>query len=58
MGEYTDNLARARKAHTARDWTHAADNFDVVPTEQLTADDLAATPTPCGGSAASRTPCG
>ena len=42
MDKYTDNLARARQAHAAQDWANAAACFDGVPTDQLTADDLAA----------------
>ncbi len=52
VDENTDNLTQARQAYTARDWATAAAHFDIVAAERLTADDLAFTQTPCGGSAA------
>ena len=42
MDKYTDNLARALQAHAAQDWANAAACFEGVPTDQLTADGLAA----------------
>lgn len=42
MDERTDNLTLARQAHAAQDWATAAAHFDVVATERLTANDLAA----------------
>ncbi|HYS32143.1 MAG TPA: response regulator transcription factor, partial [Streptosporangiaceae bacterium] len=42
VDEHTDNLTLARQAYTAQDWATAAARFDVVATERLTANDLAA----------------
>ena len=42
MDEHTDNLTLARQAYAAQDWATAAAHFDVVATERLTANDLAA----------------
>ena len=42
MDEHTDNLTLARQAYAARDWRTAAACFAAVPTDRLTADDLAA----------------
>lgn len=42
MDDDTDNLTLARQAYAARDWASAAAHFDVVATERLTANDLAA----------------
>jgi DNA-binding NarL/FixJ family response regulator len=42
VDEHEDSLTRARQAHAARDWRTAAACFAAVPTERLTADDLAA----------------
>src|SRR5687768_10349442 len=42
MDEHGDALAQARRASEARDWPTAAAQFDMLDSEQLTADDLAA----------------
>lgn len=42
MDQYGHSLARARRAYAAQDWRSAAAHFDAVPSERLTADDLAA----------------
>ena len=42
MDEHGDNLTQARRAYAAQDWRAAAAHFDAIPTERLTADDLAA----------------
>jgi hypothetical protein len=42
VDEHEDSLSRARQAHAARDWRTAAACFAAVPTDRLTADDLAA----------------
>jgi ATP/maltotriose-dependent transcriptional regulator MalT len=42
MDEHGDALAQARRASAARDWPTAAARFDMLESEQLTADDLAA----------------
>ena len=42
MDAHGDALAQARRAAAARDWPTAAAQFDVLESEQLTADDLAA----------------
>jgi DNA-binding CsgD family transcriptional regulator len=42
MDAHGDALAKARRAAAARDWPTAAAQFDVLESEQLTADDLAA----------------
>ncbi len=42
MAEQGDMLARARAAYATQDWPTAAEYFDAVATERLTADDLAA----------------
>src|SRR5918996_303737 len=42
MDAHGDALAQARRATAARDWPTAAAQFDVLESEQLTADDLAA----------------
>jgi len=42
VDEHTDNLTLARQAYAAQDWATAAAHFDVVATDRLTADDLAA----------------
>jgi DNA-binding NarL/FixJ family response regulator len=39
---HEDGLARARRAYAAQDWPTAAAHFDAVPSDQLSADDLAA----------------
>ena len=42
MDAHGDALAQARRAAAARDWPTAAAQFDVLESEQLPADDLAA----------------
>jgi DNA-binding NarL/FixJ family response regulator len=42
MDEQCDALEQARRASEARDWPGAAAQFDMLDSEQLTADDLAA----------------
>ncbi len=42
MDEIEDSLHRARQAYAALDWRGAADSFDEVAEDRLTADDLAA----------------
>ncbi|HET6667195.1 MAG TPA: hypothetical protein VFG98_07935, partial [Intrasporangium sp.] len=42
MDELEHSLTWARRAYAAQDWRSAAAHFDVVPSERLTADDLAA----------------
>ena len=42
MDEHGDALAQARRAAAARDWPTAAAQFDILESEQLSADDLAA----------------
>ncbi|GAA1553633.1 LuxR C-terminal-related transcriptional regulator [Kribbella sancticallisti] len=42
MDEHTDTLIQARQACAAQDWPTAAARFDAVPSERLSADDLAA----------------
>ena len=42
MDAHGDALAQARRVSAARDWPTAAARFDVVDSEQFTADDLAA----------------
>jgi DNA-binding NarL/FixJ family response regulator len=42
VDEHWDNLTQARRAYAAQDWRTATAHFDAVPTERLTADDLAA----------------
>jgi DNA-binding CsgD family transcriptional regulator len=42
MDEHGDALAQARRAAATRDWPTAAAQFDVLESEQLSADDLAA----------------
>jgi DNA-binding CsgD family transcriptional regulator len=42
MNEHSDALAQARRAYAARDWPTAAARFDILDSEQFTADDLAA----------------
>jgi DNA-binding NarL/FixJ family response regulator len=42
MDAHGDALAQARRVAVARDWPTAAAQFDVLESEQLTADDLAA----------------
>ena len=42
MDDIEDSLHRARQAYAALDWRGAADSFDEVAEDRLTADDLAA----------------
>jgi DNA-binding NarL/FixJ family response regulator len=42
VDEHTDTLTQARQAGAAQDWPTAAARFDAVPSERLSADDLAA----------------
>ena len=42
MDEHEDSLTLAWQAYAAQDWATAAAHFDVVATDRLTADDLAA----------------
>ena len=40
--DHEDSLNQARQAYAAQDWRGAADSFDAVAPNRLTADDLAA----------------
>ena len=42
MDDHEDGLHRARQAYAAQDWRGAANSFDAVAPDRLTADDLAA----------------
>jgi hypothetical protein len=42
VDDHEDSLHRARQAYAAQGWRGAADSFDAVAPQRLTADDLAA----------------